>query len=201
MGKSPSVNLHIRDIQQDITCPECEYNLRGLRGEIVNCPECGCRCDVAKLVINRWRKPWYKAPGLSRINTPLACIVICGFISLIAGDAIGGIQAVKAMLILTMMLWLWSFIPAYMFFSGMEGVLLALMAHFVFAGYFAGVSGAAITVISLIGACKNPVFDYMALYMFFIIMFAFILWISRRGEKFIAGRCIRHHLRREAAHD
>ncbi len=40
----------VNEIQQDLDCPHCEYNLRGLLGDVVSCPECGEICDVAKLV-------------------------------------------------------------------------------------------------------------------------------------------------------
>ena len=47
---------------RDVACPGCEYNLRGLYGPVVSCPECGLTCDVAKLVQQKWEKSWQHAP-------------------------------------------------------------------------------------------------------------------------------------------
>lgn len=32
---------HLEEIQRDLACPHCDYNLRGLRGAIVECPSAG----------------------------------------------------------------------------------------------------------------------------------------------------------------
>ena len=37
----------VKAIQRDLLCPQCEYNLRGLYGDTVSCPECVAVCDVA----------------------------------------------------------------------------------------------------------------------------------------------------------
>ena len=67
----------VREIQADLACPQCQYNLRGLRGEIVSCPECGARCDVARLIAARWEKPWYKAPLFNLLALPVAWGIAC----------------------------------------------------------------------------------------------------------------------------
>jgi hypothetical protein len=48
----------VAELQQDLPCPQCDYNLRGLRGVVVQCPECGATFDVARLIAQRWRGPW-----------------------------------------------------------------------------------------------------------------------------------------------
>lgn len=42
-----------RFISTDVACPHCQYNLRGLAGPIVNCPECGVEVNVHKLTNSR----------------------------------------------------------------------------------------------------------------------------------------------------
>jgi hypothetical protein len=46
----PQPQSELRPIDRDLHCPECEYNLRGLSGDPVQCPECGACIAVARLV-------------------------------------------------------------------------------------------------------------------------------------------------------
>ena len=43
----------IDEIRQDLACPDCQYNLRGLIGAIVSCPECGMTVNVGELVTHQ----------------------------------------------------------------------------------------------------------------------------------------------------
>ncbi len=64
--------IGVDQVRQELTCPQCDYSLQGLAGDLVTCPECGTRSDLPKL-IPRWGfSPWYRAPGFSRILRPLA---------------------------------------------------------------------------------------------------------------------------------
>ena len=51
-------------INQDVGCPECGYNLRGLRD--CRCPECGAPFDPAKLVTSHL--PWAHRRRLGRLR-------------------------------------------------------------------------------------------------------------------------------------
>jgi len=33
-------------VRSELTCPQCDYSLRGLHGDVVNCPECGHECNI-----------------------------------------------------------------------------------------------------------------------------------------------------------
>jgi hypothetical protein len=52
-------------LPDDVYCPECDYNLRGLTSD--RCPECGCAVDFARLAgsqipwVHRRRIGWYRA--------------------------------------------------------------------------------------------------------------------------------------------
>jgi len=48
---TPSGREHLDTIHRDIGCPKCNYNLRGLSGETVACPECGERWHVNRISI------------------------------------------------------------------------------------------------------------------------------------------------------
>ena len=47
----------VEAIQRDLACPACGYNLRGLTGDVIPCPECGTDVDIARLVTQKWTKP------------------------------------------------------------------------------------------------------------------------------------------------
>lgn len=53
-------------ITADIGCPKCDYNLRGLSGESVTCPECGSQWQATEIQVERWRGGKDAVPGLMR---------------------------------------------------------------------------------------------------------------------------------------
>jgi hypothetical protein len=57
----------VDQIRQDLACPGCQYNLRGLSGVRVTCPECGQGINIAQLIARKWTGAWYRAPGYSRV--------------------------------------------------------------------------------------------------------------------------------------
>ena len=70
------INKAIHDVLLNVFCPNCQYNLRGLIGREVECPECGHRCNLAELVKVKWDKPWYKAPGYDKLCLPVYVIIL-----------------------------------------------------------------------------------------------------------------------------
>ena len=48
--------VELEGLARDIACPNCEYNLRGILGDPVVCPECGNAYSVSKLLELRWNK-------------------------------------------------------------------------------------------------------------------------------------------------
>lgn len=66
-------------IKWDIWCPRCNYNLRGLTGKVVNCPECGRRCDVKQLYAMQQMKKWgMHIPGFGVLLKP-GCFLFCTY--------------------------------------------------------------------------------------------------------------------------
>ena len=188
----------VKAIQRDLACPQCEYNLRGLYGAIVSCPECGATCDVAKLVSLRWTKPWYRAPGLGTVSLPAAWSVL-GLIALpfavtldVSGRA-GGLLAWLGV-------WLWLLWRAWRLFEGAEGVFLALANHALLAGYLLGVGGFIILVVRTIVTFVVPTIGHDPLQLFgsvcVLALLVLLAWACRRAERFVAQRCIRRYLAR-----
>ncbi|MCH6550701.1 MAG: hypothetical protein IH804_01640 [Planctomycetes bacterium] len=63
--------IGVDQVRQELTCPQCDYSLQGLAGDLVTCPECGTTSDLPKLILRWGFRPWYRAPGFSRILRPL----------------------------------------------------------------------------------------------------------------------------------
>ena len=72
----PNVDDRLTDDARELTCPRCGYSLYGLGGSVVQCPECGTLCNVARPIAAQWRKPWYKAPGFNTLVWLSACATI-----------------------------------------------------------------------------------------------------------------------------
>ncbi len=199
---------HVAEIQQDLTCPACEYNLRGLRGAVVQCPECGATCDVAKLITNRWRKPWYRAPKLNVVYTPTAIAVVglltCNILAVLVAAALNGgaarnvgIATIITVLLL-LLLWVAAMWRAYRVFDDPKGWVLAVLGHGLLIGYVGGlgmvISG--LTMTFAVGGVPGAVFGLII-----AVVGGALIWVCRRGEKYIAGQCIRRYLERQSAAD
>lgn len=184
----------------DVACPGCEYNLRGLLGPVVDCPECGLRSDVPELAARRWDKPWYKAPGFNTLAWPAVCVYLWYFFLMPMSYAYFGSRAGVAAVVLTgLTIWGLLMYRAYKVFDAAKGLLLALAMHVLVAGFLFGIIGLFVTVILCVvgvidgraGEIKSVLIAALTLGCFVV-----VLWVSRRVERAIAGACIRHHLRR-----
>lgn len=188
----------VEALARDVLCPACEYNLRGLRGAVVDCPECGHRCDIAELVTQKWTEPWHKAPGLNRVLLPVVWAVLAPMIAMLLGVMMwrtgsGGVVWPLLMLVVIGG-WLLLMRLAWLLFDSIEGVWLALLAHAVMAGYLVGVNGGIVSMILLIGAVvEDPWWD-VVIQSVLVLMCGVVVVVSRRGERWIAGRCIRRYL-------
>ncbi len=183
----------IDEIQNDLACPNCQYNLRGLHGAVVNCPECGRECDVAELVNRRWTKPWHQAPGMTTVYMPVVVSVVSALLYLLLGplhpegilaDGIGRVYFP----LLAVMVWSMFVYRAWEHFDSGEGLWLALLSHIIFAFYIAGVFGGIWTI----GTCFSS--DWTML--LGSVPLVGLVLIAQLGERFIAGRCIRRYLNR-----
>lgn len=192
-----SAEGHVQTILRDIACPSCEYNLRGLSGPVVTCPECGAASDLAKLVTAKWEKPWYRAPGLNRVFMPIFVAVL----GLLGVPIVGGFSSEPALFVpvvatVALGTWVAALIWAGRMFSGIEGYALALLSHALLAGYMLSVFGTVAVVILAISAWSDGNALLAVLRGGLAVVLLAILWPCRRGEKFIAYRCIRRYLQK-----
>lgn len=106
--------------------------------------------------------------------------------------------------------WGWLMWRAWGVFAGAEGVWLALLGHGVLLAYLAGVMGTFVglgiflrLVLSAFRqnlAVMEGVGYVMGGAVVLLVAIA-VMWVARRGERFIAGRCIKRYLLRVPAHD
>lgn len=139
----------VESIREDLACPACGYNLRGLVGDLIRCPECGVSCDVAALVTARWTKPWYRAPRLTTVLWPAGAAYIGGLvvIALYATTSSGSVDwpAGLNLLALGMLLVVWCFVlyeTCLQFTEAWLGLWLALLGHVALLGIVGGLGWA-----------------------------------------------------------
>lgn len=138
-------------VQHDLACPGCEYNLRGLAGPVLSCPECGLTVDVVQLATRRWDKPWYRAPGYNFITLPAAWAFVCAIIILCSGGFVSSMSrsgsVAGSALLITIAVWMaallgWAGLLSLTYFRfGRDwlAVGFALLAHLALGGYLAGI--------------------------------------------------------------
>ncbi len=203
-------------LDQDLGCPGCGYNLRGLGGDRATCPECGLTSDVAKLLTRRWDKPWYKAPGYTRLCLPVAWIMIAllGWVVIWAVvDTISnnGFTTPSRTLWLSLFLLLtsgWSLLMTWAWRSmgGVVAAAYAVLAHVAMGAYLLGVPLVIGGVIAIIAQAVDLADQRtgrlgdsaMALSLSGVALAGGIglLFLARWLERVIAGYCIRLYLRR-----
>lgn len=183
----------------DIACPGCEYNLRGLLGPVVVCPECGLLSDVPELAARQWDKPWYKAPGFNTLAWPAAgAFGWYFFLVPLSSASIGGGGTAIALAGLT--LWVLLMYRAYKVFDTAKGIWLALAMHALVAGFLVSILGLIVSIILCVLAISDVQSSdnkWISIVILMFVCFMLLLWGSRRVERAIAGACIRHHLRRK----
>lgn len=193
-------NPHVEALRQDLGCLNCGYNLRGLTGAVVNCPECGHVCDVADLITRKWTGPWYRAPGLTYVEAPSAAPFIAGVpLLLCCTPAILGSRDFLAFLVTTGVIvtgiWVWMMSFAWQKMGGWYGIRLALVGHLVVAGYLFGIFGSIPTVFAVIGLFMGGSGAWAVLLaVIALTLTVSALWAAWRSERWMAKRCIERYL-------
>ena len=207
-GMSPSGEQPPREIHQDLPCPGCGYNLRGLAGDVVSCPECGQSCDVAQLSNAGNVLSWRLAPGLGILTAPAVWLLLAPTVTacLIAltlsvfqdalpwprntDDACLVFLGLGAVVIAPV--WGWLMYRAWRYWPGAVGVGLALLAHVVVVAYVAG-AYVGVSELCLLGAVSRggwvPV-----LALVFPVACVLLWWAGNRGYRYLAERCILRRL-------
>jgi hypothetical protein len=179
----------VEGIWGDLACTRCRYNLRGLVGPVVTCPECGTRYDVADLIMLRWRGTRLNAPGVSRIAWPMAWLY-AGSLMAVFATAVS-LPLWEFLWIIVLVGWpclLWNLRD--MMPRG-RAVLLSLLAHGLVVGYAA--CAAAVPLLLLLCVTFEGS-DSLVVFLVGLLMIAAMWLLCRRGEWFIARCCVRQYL-------
>lgn len=190
----------IEQVLLNVYCPNCQYNLRGLRGREVQCPECGHTCDITKLVCTKWDKPWYKAPGYDKLCLPFYWIFAGISIGPILFGVITFLLRVNVIIyypFIALAIYLLCFIPAYRLFKSKRGIWLSLLIHIVAIGFFLSIP--IFILIDVILIIQLELLDrpltLTACILASLIGCFFSIKYSRRADRYVAQQCIDQYLR------
>jgi hypothetical protein len=196
---------HAADIREGLTCPECEYSLRGLPGDEVTCPECGRHLNLARLVASRWTHPWHKAPLYDLLAVPLAVAFAVTIATAIAVAMVSAFRSdwlvVFAVVLIGAGCWAASLRLVRKRFGSAEGVHLALLVHIVLPMYVFGAMGVIGFGVKISSDVANSVTRALPFDLLILLLCVSAIVIGRVIERFVAGRCIRRFLRLRAAVD
>ena len=195
----------MKELANDLACPRCDYNLRGLVGDEVVCPECGQHVNVARLIAQRWTRPWWHAPLYNTLALPLAWVVLSA-IALLPITAISLEPKYRH----TWIPWAFTSVAVVGWFAVMafvrrrfgssEGIALALLLHAVLPAYLFGLFGVLSFGIRLIAfdigrfPAAMAIIDAVSMAAGVV-----VILVARFTERFIARRCIKRHLQQMAS--
>lgn len=204
-----STNDKVDTIQRDLACPQCEYNLRGLQGDVVHCPECGLGVDVARLITSRWTGPWHKAPGLLIIEIPVLVVVVgfvawaVAFVTISTFEPLGkplDMVLIWSFAAVLVGIWIWRVLRAGRVFSvPLKGELFAVLSHLVLFLYVVGLFTPLVYVGIIIFEIGIQA-DVMTTITRIAILGGLLssLLVARWIERWMAQQCIREYLKRSA---
>jgi hypothetical protein len=191
---------HAEQILDDLACPQCEYNLKGLRGPVVHCPECGLECDIPRMIANVWTRPWWDAPGFNRLVRPLSFLVLsgCGLFVVLMFETRGFRSAGPLSLclgVVAVMIWACLLAAASNQFENGRGLELTAFVHLLFVGYLGGVVG---FVLCIVGVFTSGQIALIILELLGAAGLVVLLYFCRKGERYVAEQCLKRHLARSA---
>jgi len=203
-------------ITQNLPCPGCGYNLRGLTGDLVICPECGRSCDVLALIKEKqseraWATFQGKPPGYDPAVLPamllllspapagyLAAAALAFFLIVIwpafeASDP--AFVATALITVVTAFTWVWLLYRVWRRWPGRRGLFLSLLGHAVLVGSVAvplfGIICAVIWIVA--GSMDNLAVCAMGAG---VILVAVLIGVGvLQGERYMQRQCVRRHQR------
>ena len=192
---------HTESIRDSLLCLKCSYSLRGLSGDVVTCPECGERLNIVALVTQQLHDPWFHAPSYLVLAIPsvwaFLILIIAGISFAVSSAQPTALPIAFAVLLGGAAVWLALIYLAAKKFGSLEGAYLAMFVHLLLGGYFVSCFGVIGSIIGLMGAVLvgRGAGDFLLSGIIVVVCIGTIV-AARVGERFVAGRCIRQHLRR-----
>jgi len=200
--KLTRVDVHAALAREDVVCPGCGYSLRGLSGDIVTCPECGRRCDVASMIHRAWTLPWYTAPDFNLVALPsvwpvggcIAWMFWNGYYDEVLEPnghlvswAIGAVALAG---------WLWAMRRVWREWPGIAGARLAIFALVIVAGLFSVIIGFFACMLFFVLALTHGNQIAAIACVLAPAVLSGLFSLCYRGQRSIAERCIRRYLSR-----
>ncbi len=191
-------------VDGDLECPQCRYNLKGLNGTIVSCPECGLQIDVTRLRLSRSLGPWYRSPAYNALKWPVAWAIlggtICAPLSVILASRFGNgvyLWVAGSPGVFFLLVWLASLVYIWQRHDGFWGLWRALALHGALLGYVVGTFGGlggllyiwtdtSLSGGGVVGLSAGVLAGTLGLF-----------WSCRCAERAIAESCMRRHLLRK----
>lgn len=193
----------LKQLRDDFVCPQCDYALRGLPGDVVTCPECGQSISITALIKRQWQGPWYAAPEYDTLALPLAWTLVC---------VIGAVFTTVDFRTLSVHMTAWHYpcIPLSLLvawaimravrrrFGDPDAFRLAILLHIVMILYLVGALLAFLeyarfsVAIWLLSWAQGLQLGMM------IGLILLLAGVARRIEKYVGGQCIRRYLRHAA---
>jgi hypothetical protein len=186
---------HILD---ELSCPHCDYLLRGLPGPIVRCPECGTECSLPQMIARHWIGTWHRAPLYPQLLAPVTVATISPFPLLLMlaieteayhGSGVATVTAALGVVVA----WVCLLERSRRLFGNDRGLGYALVAHGLLLGYIVAVAG---IIAAISWAIRYHDAVWIGLSMCLAAGMIGILIACRRGERFIAEQCIKQYLQR-----
>ncbi len=133
-----------------LVCPACGYSLVGLRGPIIQCPECGTTCDINH-IIKHARIDWFRNSQYQMLSRPPMVISAGGLICLLLAVAFG-LNPVTGSLVsfiacITILIWTIMLAIIMIREGDVEILWLLILLHVVYVGFVVLVLGAMITFV------------------------------------------------------
>lgn len=194
-------------VRGDLFCPACEYNLRGLSGQELTCPECGETFKRVQLLATRGRPKVGLTPEYGVLTLPALWLVVvrtgywwwqANYQAAPAAEPfvlpVWGVVAATG--------WLWLMVRLWRRLGGLDAVGDALLLHLVLAVYVGAGLG-------LVGLMANMLFAMVFLRpstmvggLFGCLVLLGLLALARVGDRRVQRRCWRYravaHQRRGA---
>jgi hypothetical protein len=189
----------VDQIREDLACPDCQYNLRGLSGTFVSCPECGMTVDVAQLVTQQWTRPWHKAPGYNRLAYPIVIAAMGLPFAMVIGinmkSEYGAGVLVTIVLLIALLVTIWIARK-----DGYEAwVHCVFLIPPVIGGYLTCVFVIIGAVVNLVSAIESGDLAGFFLSVMMVLGAIGAFWGCRKLDRYIAGRCIARYLAHSSA--
>lgn len=188
----------IEKLCDEAMCPECEYSLRGLSGEVVVCPECGRAIDLVSLLNSRWEGSWHNLPTFQAVVRPVFMLILLliGLFVGIAADGIRNHQLIGMLLsCFAVTMWGWKMVGVWRRFKRIEAIKLSLLAILVYAGYLLGFFCVFMILLALVS--PSGIGQVVIGVVLFLAGIA-ILVTSHISDRYLASQCVRLYLLEQA---